>query len=288
MARAVLGAATTLARLLPGPARLALYHLGPLTSLLRSLLNRAAPVGVHPVRVAAGELAGMWLLLDLQVDKDLWLGTYEPQLAAAVGRFVRAGSVVYDLGANVGHAALLLARAVGPAGRVIAFEPLPGNLERLRRAISLNGLDPQVDVVPAAVGERSRDGSFLVHASGGMGRLEDGAERTAGFVSSIPVDVVGLDDFVFRRSNPAPSLVKIDLEGGEGLALRGMTRLLSEGRPVLLVELHGREAAAEVLRLLDEAGYITHAMRAGYPEVGSDSAEKGIKHIVALPKETSP
>jgi len=288
MARAVLRAAATLARALPGPARLALYHLGPLTDLLRGLLNRAAPVGVHPVRVAAGELAGMWLPLDLQVDKDLWLGTYEPQLAVAIARFVRASSVAYDLGANVGYAALLLARAVGPAGRVVAFEPLPSNLERLRRAISLNGLDPQIDVVPAAVGERSGVGSFLVHASGGMGRLEDGAGRTDGFVSNITVDVVGLDDFVFRRANASPSLVKIDLEGGEGQALRGMTRLLNEGRPVLLVELHGSRAANEVIHFLGEAGYTTHAMRAGYPEVGSAAAEKGIKHIVALPRETSP
>src|SRR3989304_3277747 len=81
MAGAVLRAASTLARVLPRPARLALYRLRPLPDLLRSLLNRAAPTGVHPVRVAAGELAGMWLLLDLQVDKDLWLGPSRPPLA---------------------------------------------------------------------------------------------------------------------------------------------------------------------------------------------------------------
>src|SRR3990170_1591428 len=285
MAGAVLRAAATLARVLPEAARLALYRLGPLTHLLRRLLNRAAPSGVHPVRVAAGELAGMWLLLDLQVDKDLWLGTYEPQLAAAIRRFARPGSVAYDLGANVGYAALLLARAVGPAGRVIAFEPLPENLDRLRRAISLNGLEPRFEVIPAAAGTRSGSGSFLVHASGGMGRLEGGAGRTDGFVSKIPVDVVSLDDFVFRRANPAPSLVKVDLEGGEAQALRGMARLLIQARPILLLELHGT-AAKEGIDLLTEAGYATHAMRDGYPRILGEAAEKKSKHVVALPLET--
>ena len=287
MAGAVLRAAATLARVLPEAARLALYRLGPLTHLLRRLLNRAAPSGAHPVRVAAGGLAGMWLLLDLQVDKDLWLGTYEPQLAAAIRRFARPGSVVYDLGANVGYTALLLARAVGPAGRVLAFEPLPSNLDRLRQAVALNGLDLQIDVVPAAAGSRSEAGSFLVHDSGGMGRLDGGSGRTDGFVSKIAVDIVALDDFVSRQGHPPPSLVKLDLEGGEGGALLGMRRLLREERPTLMVELHDR-SAQDVIDLLVEAGYVSYAMRDGYPQVGRETEPEKFKHIVALPSGTLP
>ncbi len=287
MAGAVLRAAATLARVLPEPSRLALYRLGPLTRLLRGLLNRAAPSGANPVRVAAGDLAGMWLVLDLQVDKDLWLGTYEPQLAEAIRCFARLGGVAYDLGANVGYTALLLARAVGPAGRVIAFEPLPGNLDRLRQAVALNGLDPQIVVVPAAAGARSEAGSFLVHPSGGMGRLEDGAGRTGGFVSKIAVDVLALDDFVFRQGNPPPSLVKVDLEGGEVRALLGMKRLLREARPILLIELHGGSAHA-VIDVLGEMHFAPRLMRDGYPSVGSEHAAEKVKHIVALPSETLP
>ncbi len=287
MAGAVLRAAATLARILPEPSRLALYRLGPLTHLLRGVLNRVAPSGANPVRVAAGELAGLWLVLDLQVDKDLWLGTYEPQVAAAIRRFARPGGVAFDLGANVGYTVLLLARAVGPAGRVVAFEPLPGNLDRLRQAVALNGLDPQIDIVPAAVGARVEAGSFLVHVSGGMGRLEDGAGRTDGFVSKIPVDVIALDDFVFGRGHPPPSLVKIDLEGGEVQALRGMTRLLRQSRPTLLIELHSG-SAHDVIELLGESGYTPSLMRDGYPRVGRDAAPEKVRHIVALPSETRP
>jgi FkbM family methyltransferase len=239
------------------------------------------------MRVAAGELAGMWLLLDLQVDKDLWLGTYEPQLGAAIRRFARPGGVAYDLGANVGYTALLLARAVGPAGRVLAFEPLPSNLDRLRQAVALNGLDLQIDIVAAAAGSRSEAGSFLVHDSGGMGRLDGGLGRTDGFVSKIAVDIVALDDFVFRHDHPPPSLVKLDLEGGEREALLGMRRLLREERPTLMVELHGG-SAHDVIDLLAEAGYVSYAMRDGYAQVGREAEPKQLKHIVALPSGILP
>jgi len=270
------------ARRLPLGMRLSLYRLGPITRLIRSTLTRAAPAGVGPVTVAAGDLAGMTLWLDLQVDKDLWLGTYEPEVSAAIRRFARPGAVAYDLGANVGYTTLLLARAVAPGGRVFAFEPLETNLERLRRAVARNGLEAVVSVVPCAVGARRGREMFLVHASGGMGRLESATGRREKFEASIAVEAVTLDDFVFGQGHPAPSVVKIDLEGGEVESLQGARRLLRETRPVLLVELHGPSAAAEVVRLLGSAGYGVHVMSRGYPMLEPDRAGRAPKHIVGI------
>jgi FkbM family methyltransferase len=276
--------AAAAARRLPLRVRLALYRLGPVTHLLRRALTRAAPSGVHPVRVAAGDLAGMWLLLDLQVDKDLWLGTYEPDVAAAIRHFAPPGGVAYDLGANIGYSTLLLVRAVGAAGQVFAFEPLAANVERLRAAVARNGLDPQVTIVPSAVGAVSGRAAFLVHASGSMGRLAGDIGRGDGFMGSVEVDAQSLDDFVFGLGRPAPGLVKLDLEGGEGAALRGMRRLLTESSPTLLVEVHGADAAAEVSRELDAAGYAIQRVP------GGDPVERRIpirlpKHILARPAE---
>jgi FkbM family methyltransferase len=262
-----------------------LYRLGPVTGWVRRALNRAVPAGIHPVQIASGDLAGSWLVLDLQVDKDLWLGTYEPEMAAAIRRFVQPGAVAYDLGANIGYTALLLARAVGPSGQVFAFEPLTGNVKRLRHAVTLNALDPRITVVPIAVGGHSGPAAFRVHASGGMGRLEEGAGRQDGFVAATSVDVVTLDDFVFREGHAAPEAVKMDLEGGEGAALQGMSRLLRQQRPCLLIELHGAQAAAAVRGELRAAGYRLHRMQPGYPETDSDGPEKLPKHVVALAAE---
>jgi len=77
------------------------------------------------VQVAAGGLQGLRLSLDMQTEKDYWLGTYEPELQAAVADLVKPGMQVYDVGANIGYVSLLLARRVGAAGHVYAFEALP-------------------------------------------------------------------------------------------------------------------------------------------------------------------
>jgi FkbM family methyltransferase len=277
--------ATATARRLPLRARLFLYRLGPMTIWLRRLLNRSVPAGVHPVRIASGDLAGSWLLLDLQVDKDLWLGNYEPEMAQAILHFVPRGGIAYDLGANIGYTALLLARALGASGHVVAFEPLPDNLHRLHQAVDLNGLEARIMVVPAAVGASLGQGTFRIHASGGMGRLEDGAGRQDGFVAAATVDVVTLDDFVFGEGHAAPAVIKMDLEGGEAAALAGMSRLLRERRPSLLMELHGRPAAADAHSALAAAGYRLHRMQPGYPEIDLSDAERLPKHVVALAAE---
>ena len=280
-----LAAAT--ARWLPVRGRLLLYRLGPATDWLRRALNRAVPAGIQPVRLAAGDLAGSWLLLDLQVDKDLWLGNYEPAMARAIRQFAQPGGTAYDLGANIGYTALLLAGALGPSGRVFAFEPLPENLQRLRHAVRLNGLDAQVTVVPAAVGARRGPAAFRVHASGGMGRLDNGAGRERRFVAAVSVDVMTLDDFVFIDGQAPPSLIKMDLEGGEVAALAGMSRLLGQVRPTLLIELHGVQASAEVERELGAAGYRLHRMERDYPEFHRRESGPWPKHIVALAAEVA-
>ncbi len=280
----LLNLTAAVARRMPVRARLALYRLGPLTRGLRRALNLAAPHGVRAVRVASGPLAGTWLLLDLQVDKDLWLGNYEPDLAREILRLTTPGSVAYDLGANVGYTTFLLARGVGPTGRVIAFEPLPENVARLGEAIALNGMADRIEVVAAAVGEASGPRQFLVHASGAMGRLRSPSGPDGGSERSIEVETVSLDGYVFEQGHPAPSLVKVDLEGGEGSALRGMERVLREIRPILAVEIHGPQARQEVDTVLRRAGYLVEPLRPGGAATGSGRPPV---HILAFPPGTA-
>ena len=80
----ILRLAAFAARALPGPVKRLLYRARPFADVLRRQLNRAAPPGLTEVTVAGGELSGARLLLDLRSEKDLWLGTYEPELLAAL------------------------------------------------------------------------------------------------------------------------------------------------------------------------------------------------------------
>lgn len=232
-----------------------LYRLGPVTRAVRATLNRAAPADWTTVQVTAGLLQGAQFRLNLQEEKDLWLGTYEADLQATLGTALGPGMVVYDVGANVGYLTIAMARLVGPGGHVYAFEPLPDNYARLVEAVDLNEVGKTVTPVRAAVGAQVGRAQFLVHQSGGMGKLQGSAGRDAHYERTLEVDVLTLDEYAQQAAGGPPDWIKIDVEGGEVGVLQGARRLLTERRPGLLLELHGPEAAAGVWRQLGEAGY---------------------------------
>jgi len=179
---------------------------------------------------------------------------------------------------------LLLARAVGERGRVFAFEALLSNVERLRANIGFNGMQARVTVVAAAVGTGSAPVRFLVHESGGMGKAEGSAGRAGQYASSITVPGISLDEFVYGQGNPPPQVVKMDIEGGEVLALPGMRRLLAEARPRMLMELHGPQSARAAWEALTAAGYQICWMKPGYPPVPSLEALDWKAYLAAKPK----
>jgi FkbM family methyltransferase len=286
MTNPVLSLAGWAARLLPDRVKFSLYRMGPLSSLIRKGLNRAAPQGIVQVRVVGGDLSGIQLNLDLQQEKDYWLGTYEPELQAAIQDLVREGTVAYDVGANIGYISLLLARKLGPGGKVYSFEALPANLERLEANLKINELIDQVEVVPAAVVDHAGTVKFLVGPSGGMGKAEGSKGRKEfDYDTVIQVKGISLDEFVYRDGKQPPQVIKMDIEGGEVMALPGMKRVLREVRPLVFLELHGPEAANAAWQAFNEAGYRICRMQPGYPEVISQEALDWKAYVVAFPYE---
>jgi FkbM family methyltransferase len=264
-----LSLASLMARVLPDPVKRGIYSIKPLARLVRGGLNLAAPTGLTEVAIAAGGTAGLKMVLDLQLEKDYWLGTYEADLQVVISDLIQPGWVAYDVGANIGFVSLLLAQKIGRSGQVFAFEALPDNLERLRTHVAINGLDSWVNVVPWAVAAVSKPVRFLVGPSGAMGKAEGSAGRANGHRESLEVPGICLDDFVYRDGNPPPQVIKMDIEGGEVLALKGMPRLLAEVHPLILLELHGPEAACVAWETLSVAGYQICRMQRGYPRVPS-------------------
>jgi FkbM family methyltransferase len=283
MQKPLLKIAAYAAKVLPSPLKQAVYKVKPLARLIRRGLNRAAPNGLVEVKVAGGDLAGFTIQLDMQVDKDYWLGTYEPELQSTLRELVPSGAIIYDVGANIGYVSLLLAKAAGSQGKVFAFEALPSNVEQLRRNVALNGMDARVTVVASAATQAAGPVRFLVHASGGMGKVAGSAGRQDSYQSEVTVSGISLDEFVYIQGNPPPQVVKMDIEGGEIMALPGMHRLLAEARPLMLMELHGPESCRVAWETLTAAGYKISWMRPGYPVVPSLEAMDWKAYIVARP-----
>lgn len=281
MKKSLLTVASFMAGVLPNSVKLSIYRIEPLARLMRGSLNRAAPTGLTEVTIAAGGAAGMKMRLDLQVEKDYWLGTYETDLQDSIADLIEPGWSAYDIGANIGFVSLLLAQKLGESGKIFAFEALPANLERLRTHVEINGLDSKVRVISAAVAAISETVRFLVGPSGAMGKAEGSAGRTEGHRETVEVPGICLDDFVYQDGNPPPQVIKMDIEGGEVLALKGMKRLLAEAHPLILLELHGPEAARVAWETLTTAGYQICRMQHGYPRIPSLEALDWKAYLVA-------
>lgn len=154
----------------------------------------------------------------------------------------------FDVGANLGYFTILAANICrGTRGTVHAFEMDPALVPLLRRSLDLNPGAGEVHVACAAVADRSGD---IVEFSPSQPDnpstnrlLASGVSR--GTPRSAPDLAIGLslDDYCERRA-VIPDLIKIDIEGAEVMALRGMERLLRDRRPTLLLEVHPVELRA--------------------------------------------
>ncbi|HKI92435.1 MAG TPA: FkbM family methyltransferase [Gaiellaceae bacterium] len=147
------------------------------------------------------------------------IGAWDPGGTAFLGRHVKAGMTVLDVGAHVGYHTCHAARLTGPTGLVLAFEPEPRNYELLLANVWRNGLG-NVVCFPWAVTDAAGFAHLYLHPTNtGDHRLADDGGR-----SSMPVRTVRLDDSLVVR--PPVDVVKIDVQGGERAAVAGMAGLL--------------------------------------------------------------
>lgn len=162
-------------------------------------------------------------------------GGLEPGTGEALRRLVAPGMTVADVGANIGLLTLVMARATGPAGKVLAFEPeaIPrANLEKMKH---LNGL-AWVDVRDQAVGEKA--GRLTFHVSDIIGHSSLYALPEAEEARTIEVEVVRLDDVAPAKRM---DVVKIDVEGAELDVLAGMKGLIGKNPDLAVVAEFGPE-----------------------------------------------
>jgi FkbM family methyltransferase len=170
-----------------------------------------------------------------------------------IPKVLRRGATVYDLGANVGAYATLLARIIGDTGCLYLIEPNPLCVYFLRA--NLRRARAQVRILPVAVADRPGRATFRInYGSSLLGLLSDsGAAIKPGH--EILVEQDSLDNLIVHLRLRAPDFIKLDVEGAEALALGGMMDTLRSRRPVLLCELHGIETGRAALQLLEPLGY---------------------------------
>jgi len=285
MKKFLLTLAARLAGILPTSFKKAIYKIPFLSGIIRQILNKSAPQGLTVISIAAGNGRGLKMALDLQSEKDYWLGTYEPDLQAAARALVQPGMTIYDIGANIGYISITMAALAGPSGKIFSFEALPVNCRRFHENIVLNHLERQVTLVDAAVIDSEKKVIFLSHHSGAMGKALGSAGRNENYQGEIQVQGISIDHFVYADGNPAPDLIKMDIEGGEGIALGGMPKIINKAKSIFLIELHGQVAAQQVWNLLKKESYTFHHMRKGFPPMCTMDDMDWKAYVVAIPQQ---
>lgn len=208
-------------------------------------------------------------------------GKFVADLLNFAERFVNQGDVVWDIGANMGLFAL---PAATRASHTIAFEPDPFNVRLIHRTMAENP-DLRLDALAVAVSDdlavarfnipiRGRSANGLAHAAL--------STQTGGVRQQFSVMTVTVDWLLAHF--PAPDFVKCDAEGAEAMILRGAGKLLSDVRPVIIIEM-AAENAAECSAIFASHDYVTMS---AYDPVSAEGAVTDISElwdVLAIPRE---
>lgn len=205
----------------------------------------------------------IWVNLnDSYVARGVLEGNWENEEVGFVLDQLAPGDAMVDVGANVGVYALQAARAVGPEGRVYAFEPQADTFAMLSRSVRENGFEDRVVLHNLALGDRDGQATVWRHHSNNPG---------ASFITSEPLQGAGnatrlmrLDSLEFDRP---VKLLKMDIEGYEPLLVAGAADFLRRHRPVIITEWYpramsqvGGSSPAQYFERLTELGYDVRLM----------------------------
>lgn len=261
----------------PWSWRVQIKRVPGLAAAQRALVSRTLDGREFEHRVDAGPAKGVTFFLRMPEDKAIWTGAYEADFATRLAAAVRPGSVAYDIGSWHGFFAGVMA-AQG-AGQVHVFEPLPQNAARLRSFITLNP-SKTIELHQCAIGVSDGEADLVVMPESSMAKLESSPFQP-GEVSNtrLRVQVRSIDSIVAASEAPAPSLVKIDVEGAEAMVLEGARNTLRRHRPAIFAEIHCESLVGECRKLLEAEGYRIERLSG---DSGS-SQTADICHIAAFP-----
>jgi len=194
--------------------------------------------------------------------RELFLyGSMEKNELAAWKRIVRPGDAVIDGGANYGYWTLVASRLVGPTGKVFSFEANPPTAARLQANVEASrAMNASIYRVALAAEEGvATINNACSNTIGGHASLR----RHEGWAwgESTEIRTTAADSIASLDQWPRIRLIKLDIEGAELAALRGMTDLIERDKPILTVEWNVATAAAfgyhpsEVISLFRKHGY---------------------------------
>ena len=244
-------------------------------------LDRGGVLECHGFKIAyRPEDAGVVTMIKLY-------GDYEPETRELLDDLLQPGMTFVDGGAHIGYFSLLAGRKVGPEGRVYAFEPVPETRELLEKNVRANGLQDVVDSHGYAVSEEPGSITFVINAESSVSSKMLANDGANGRLVEIPT--ISLDAFFEQQGWPRCDVVKLDIEGAELPAFRGMKQLAARNPALKLIfEFHVGNLertdtpAKDLFDALADLGFDRyHVLHRTLTEI---QIPEGIDELVALAK----
>jgi FkbM family methyltransferase len=259
---------------------------------MRKVLQTIA-LALYRAAASVGVLDRPWVRGGYEYAYFLYKEFVEARSVTLLRAWIRPGTSVIDVGANIGFFTLHLARWVSGEGRVLALEPDTLNYARLRRAVSRAGVAARVEAIQAAVAEESGQAFLELNpANPADHKLGDSGVRVA---------VTTIDELTRERNWPAVSLIKIDVQGAEPRVLEGARETIARFRPAIFIEIHDaslRRYGSSARALLETCLSLGYTLRVlsrrvvssalSVDEVLGLETQRGYVDVLLLPKERSP
>lgn len=180
----------------------------PFRGIARKLYEKYKLLMKNKVVIATREGIKYKLNLSEQIDSSIYYtGCLEPMTTAVINKYVKKGMTVLDIGANVGCHTLRLAKLVGQNGTVIAFEPMPWALRRLKDNLELNNFN-NIVVEKVALSNVNQRKQAYFRASWA---LDGGSSRDS--IKKEEINFITLDEYIRISKIESIDFIKIDLGG---------------------------------------------------------------------------
>lgn len=210
-------------------------------------------LGLYKLVSATGILKTAWGRAFFDWSYLRYKALFEAGDIRVLGTLIPQGSVVIDVGANIGFFSQRFASWVGESGKVIAVEPEEVNFKRLRRMVLRQRIGTVVETVQAVAAERAGSLKLKINSANPADhRIAD---------EGMAVRAVCLDELLAERGWPTVSLVKIDVQGAEERVLLGVRKLIDKFHPAFFIEIDDTilrtmgSSAERIFHLMAGLGY---------------------------------
>jgi FkbM family methyltransferase len=180
---------------------------------------------------------------------------FEEEYVLELIKWIKPGSVVLDIGGNIGSYAIPFGKEVGEKGKVHVFEPQGVIFDLLNRNVVQNGMQDRINIYNVAVGNKD---SIMTSMNGRCDRniqVEYVTDRPINYggmnlgKGGEQVVLVSLDEWVKRNGVCGVGLIKIDVEGAERLVIDGAKELIKRDRPVVFYEQNFKNITKQMVEM---------------------------------------